>query len=75
MTHSQLEKLLANDPHLALPLQRAARARRPQHYGVVTDAAVVALMFPIVKYLLTTIGLPWLHELRRSARAALPWEL
>jgi len=32
---------------------------------VVVEAAVVALMFPIVQYIVVQIGLPWLHELKR----------
>lgn len=65
MTHPRFSQLLADDPHLASPIRRAAQAGRPARYSVLTEAAVVALMFPIVKHVLTTIGLPWLHELRR----------
>jgi len=46
-------------------MRRASSAGGPKQFGVITEAAVVALMFPLVKYVLTHIGLPWLHELKR----------
>ena len=65
MSSTQFAKRLAADPHLQAPVQRAAQAGGPSQYSVLTEAAVVALMFPIAKYVLTTFGLPWLHEVQR----------
>jgi len=45
--------------------RRAASAGQPKRFGVITEAAVVALMFPLVKYVLTHVGLPWLHVGKR----------
>ena len=38
---------------------------QPEQFGVGVDAAVVALMFPIVRFIVVQIGLPWLYELKR----------
>ncbi len=65
MNHEQFSEVVLADPHLAEPLRRAAKAGRPQQFGLLLDAAVVALMFPIAKYILTSFALPWLHELKR----------
>lgn len=57
--------MIAAEPNLLEPIRRAAGAAKPPQFGVITEAAVVALMFPIVKYLLNHVGLPWLAELKR----------
>lgn len=65
MTHEEFQRIVSSDPHLAGPIQAAAKSGRAQQFGLVTEAAVIALMFPIVRFLLTRIGLPWLSELGR----------
>jgi hypothetical protein len=66
MTPEQFQQYLAQDPYLSQTITRAARAgQRGRTFGVVTEAALIALMFPLVRYLLQDIGLPWLLELRR----------
>ena len=65
MDRDKFLQIISNDPQLADPLKQAAKAGQPAQFSLVTEAAVVALMFPIVKYVLTNIGLPWLHELKR----------
>lgn len=65
MNQDQFSKLIAEDPRLAEPIAAAARAAPKREFGLLTGAAAVALMFPIVRYLLTNVGLPWLHELKR----------
>lgn len=65
MDKAQFETIVLADPHLFKPLRQASKAGQPQQFGLLLDAAVVALMFPIVKYILTSFALPWLHELKR----------
>ncbi len=56
---------IAADPNLKGPIERAGQSARPGQYSVVVESAVVALMFPIVQYIVVQIGLPWLYELKR----------
>ena len=65
MNRQQFQEAVAGNAHLSGPIERAARAGRPQQFSVVTEAAIVALMFPLATYVLTQIGLPWLYELKR----------
>ena len=66
MTSDEFQQQLDHDPYLSRVVGQAARAgQRGQTYGLLTEAAVITLMFPIVRYLLHDIGLPWLSELRR----------
>lgn len=65
MNRDEFRQIVSDDAQLAGPIRQAASAGQSRQFSVVAEAAVVALMFPIVKYLLTNIGLPWLHELKR----------
>lgn len=65
MNLQQFREAVAGSAPLKGAIGRAARAGQPQQFGLAIDAAVVALMFPIAKYVLTNLGLPWLYELRR----------
>jgi hypothetical protein len=66
MNDKDLAATIAADPNLSEPIARAGQAARPgTQFTVVAEAAVVALMFPIVKYIVVQIGLPWLYELKR----------
>lgn len=65
MNKSQFETIVLANPQLAEPLRKAAKAGQPQQFGLLLDAAVVALMFPIAKFILTNFAVPWLHELKR----------
>lgn len=57
MNHEEFREVMVADPQLAEPLRQAAKAGQPQQFGIVLDAAVVALMFPIAKYILTSFAL------------------
>ena len=70
MTREEFEHVVLADPHLAEPIQAAAELGRAKQFGVLTEAAVIALMFPIARFLLTHIGLPWLSELGRYSELA-----
>ncbi len=65
MNRNEFAAMIAAEPNLSGPIERAGQAARPGHYTVVAEAAVIALMFPIVRYIIVQIGLPWLHELKR----------
>jgi hypothetical protein len=66
MTAEEFRGIVEADGNPSGPVHRAARAGKPpEQFGPITEVAVVALMFPIVRYVLSEIGLPWLHELRR----------
>ena len=65
MDRDQFQQHVFADPLLSEPIRRAASAGGPKQFGPMTEAAVVALMFPVVRYVLVHIGLPWLYELKR----------
>jgi hypothetical protein len=65
MNRTEFVAAIAADPNLSGPIERAGQSARPAQYTVVAEAAVVALMLPIVRYIVVQIGLPWLHELKR----------
>lgn len=65
MNQQQFQEIVAEDPHLSGPIGRAATAGQSQQYSLVIEASLVTLMFPLVKYVLTQIGLPWLKEVKR----------
>ena len=65
MTREEFERVVLADPHLAEPIRASASGNAAKQFGLMTEAAIIALMFPVVKFLLTRIGLPWLSELGR----------
>ncbi len=65
MDRDEFREMIKGDPHLGEPIARAAGAGPTRQFGAPTELATIALMFPIVKYVLTNIGLPWLYELKR----------
>ncbi len=66
MDRNEFSAVVAADPNLKGPIERAGKAARPgPQFTVVAEAAVVALMFPVVRYVVVEIGLPWLYELKR----------
>ena len=64
MTPEEFQHIVMQDAALAQPLQRAAAAMQPGRM-VVTEVAAVALVFPVARFVLMHIGLPWLHEATR----------
>ncbi len=72
MDRDQFLEIITNDPQLGDPIYQAGRAGQAARAGQtrqfnlpLPEAAVVVLMFPIVKFMLTNIGLPWLYEVKR----------
>ena len=67
MTREEFEKLISEDPALATPIHNAVAAipRSREAFGTVTELAAIVILFPVVKYIVTDIGLPWLYEAKR----------
>lgn len=67
MTREEFEKLISDDPALTTPIRKAAAdiPRSRQAFGTPTELTAIAILFPVVKYIVTDIGLPWLHEAKR----------
>jgi hypothetical protein len=65
MTREEFQRIVSADPQLAESIQAAAESGQSQQFGVLTEAAVIALMFPVARYILSSFALPWLHELNR----------
>ncbi len=66
MTPGEFQQAVAGDPLLMQAIGRVNRAGQTvRSFGGITDAAVVLMLFPIAKFVICEIGLPWLHELRR----------
>jgi len=65
MTREEFQRVVSADPQLAEPINAAAASGRAQQFSVLTEAAVIALMFPVARYLFTSFALPWLQEARR----------
>lgn len=67
MTSEGFQALVSQEPALAGPIQRAAAAAAPAAYGTPTELAAIALLFPVVSFVVRQIGLPWLYEAKRYA--------
>jgi hypothetical protein len=65
MNRDEFRDAIVADPNLSGPIERAAKAAKPTQMAVVTEVAVVALIFPIARYTLVHIGLPWLQEAKQ----------
>ncbi|MCA9214593.1 MAG: hypothetical protein KDB27_16085 [Planctomycetales bacterium] len=65
MTPEEFQRVVLADPQLAEPIQAAAESGRSKQFGVLTEAAVIALMFPVAKHVLTSFALPWMQEAKR----------
>ena len=67
MTKAEFEQIVLQDPTLKFNIQRAAYWSKPPGYvGFdLSEAAAIALLFPIVRYVVTEIGFPWLYEAKR----------
>lgn len=68
MTPNEFQQLVSQDPALASPLRNAAGSIQPRTrgtFGTPTELAAIALLFPVVSYIIKNFGLPWLHEAKR----------
>src|SRR5687768_82373 len=67
MTQDEFQAVVSQEPALAGPIRRAAATATPPSFGTPTELAAIALMFPVVSFVVREIGLPWLHEAKRYA--------
>ena len=68
MTPEQFKELISQDPALATPIHNAAKAIPSSSrgtFGTPTELAAIVILFPVVEYVVTKIGLPWLIGLKR----------
>jgi len=59
MTQEEFKTFVMSNPKIYEALQSAIPK---QHFGGVSETVLILMMFPIVHFILTQIGLPWLHE-------------
>ena len=72
MTREEFQTIISQDPALAGPLKKAAGAVQSQRFGILGEAALIAFMLPIARFILKDIGLPWLCDAGRYAKL---WQL
>jgi len=67
MNSEEFERIVTDDAALHGPITRAlSQLCKPQAVlGTPTEVATIGAVFPIVFFLLTQIGLPWMHEAKR----------
>jgi hypothetical protein len=56
---------LADHDAVRAALQRSSQALPARGFGLATDAATLVLLFPLVRFVVVEIGLPWLVTLKR----------
>ncbi|MEW5922909.1 MAG: hypothetical protein AB1746_02880 [Candidatus Zixiibacteriota bacterium] len=69
MTVDEYKQIVESDPAISGPLYNTVRSipadRSQGTYSLLGETAVIALLFPVVSYIIRNIGLPWLHEAKR----------
>jgi hypothetical protein len=65
MTADDFQAIVSEDPGLLIALRHAAAAAPARQQFGVTEAVLIALMFPIAQFVVTQMGLPWLYEAGR----------
>jgi len=61
----EFARLVAADPALKGPVDVACVALESDRAFGVDDLAAIALLYPIARYIIVEIGLPWLHSTGR----------
>jgi hypothetical protein len=70
MQTQALYEYLKQNSSVRTTLQRALQAAPGRHYAPdVIDIAALVALFPLVRYILIQIGLPWLSTLKRYSEA------
>jgi hypothetical protein len=70
MTRQEFEQWLAGEPNIWNTIRESAGKIPPNTVGAegeLTDDVILAVMHPVVSFVLTEIGLPWRHEPREYA--------
>lgn len=66
MKEDEFKTFVIQNTNLMKSIERAASAGVTKRYGAgLTEAVLLFAMFPIIRFILTGIGLPWLYEARR----------
>jgi hypothetical protein len=65
MQPQAFEAFLSDNDEVRGAMQRAAQAAPAKGYSTVVDMAALVLLFPLVRFVLMEIGLPWLATLRK----------
>lgn len=67
MTREEFEQLVSQNPFLSTSIRSAAAAIPASRdtFGPAGELAAIAVLFPVVVFVVKEIGLPWLHELKR----------
>ncbi len=65
MQPQEFNEFLTDNDEVRGTLQRASQAAPAKGFGAVIDMATLVLLFPLVRFVLIEIGLPWLATLKR----------
>ena len=70
MNIEEYRKIIEDEPAVSEPLYNVVRSFPSPDptkgaYSLLPEAVAVALLFPVVRYIIKHIGLPWLHETKR----------
>jgi len=65
MQPQAFQEFLTDHDQVRDALQRASQAAPAKGLGVATDMVALVLLFPLVRFLLMEIGLPWLATLKQ----------
>jgi len=65
VTPDEFKAFAEVNPSVNAALQSAISATPTRSYTGLTEATALVLLFPLVRFLLTEIGLPWLTSLKR----------
>lgn len=65
MQPQAFEEFLSDNDQVRGALQRTARSTPAKDFSTAIDMAALVLLFPLVRFVLIDIGLPWLAALKR----------
>ena len=69
MTAEQFAQFVSSNTSLAQPIKRATSAGPTKQLGVgLEEAIALAMMYPVVRFVIKEIGLPWLVDVGRYAK-------
>ncbi len=65
MQSREFQEFLSGHDSVRNALQRASEAAPAKGFGPVTEMATLVLLFPLVRFILMEIGLPWLTTAKK----------
>lgn len=65
MQAEEFQTFLSDHEVVRDALHQALATRPARGFGTVTDVAALVLLFPLIRFMLMEIGLPWLTTLKR----------